>query len=198
MYTHTNTHTHTHTHKHTHTPYVYTYVCIYTFINTYIRSYIHTHTHTYRWGPLADEILHSRHRSDCPRSGRVVSHRHWSEDSCYCMQLLRMDRERFDATSSRLCLSQQYVLKSLRKRQCAECLPSDMQRRRVRKLAATWGLTKVPAEKENSRRDLFEMLESLPPSREVDEVMALFDVGQDVCSVCGRELEVEGGQVGFC
>jgi hypothetical protein len=114
------------------------------------------------------------------------------------MQLLRMDRERFAAASSRLCLSQQYVLKSLRKQQCAECRPSDTQLRRVRKLAATFGLTKVPAEKEKSRRDLFEMLDSFPPSREVDEIMALFDVGQDVCSVCDRELEVEGGQVRFC
>ncbi len=127
-----------------------------------------------------------------------MSLRHWSEDSCYCLQLLQKDRERFEAASSRLCLSQQYVLKSLRKQQCAECRPSDTQLRRVRKLAATFGLTKVPAEKEKSRRDLFEMLDSFPPSREVDEIMALFDVGQDVCSVCDRELEVEGGQVRFC
>ena len=154
------------------------------------------------WGELADAILQSRHRSDCPRSGLAGSWlsrpSHWSQDSCYCVQLLLCDRERFDAASSRLWLSRQYVLKSLKKRQCADCSPSDTQIRCVRKLAARWGLKKLPAAAEETRRDLFEVLLGLPPSREADEAMALFDLDRDLCSTCAKELEVERGQVVVC
>ena len=68
----------------------------------------------------------------------------------------------------------------------------------MRKLAARWGLKKLPAAAEETRRDLFDVLLGLPPSREADEAMALFDLDRDLCSTCAKELEVERGQVVVC
>ena len=62
------------------------------------------------WGPLADFILQSRHRSDCPRAGRAAGESSWVQESCYCIQLLLCDAKRQAAAERSLSLARERAL----------------------------------------------------------------------------------------
>eukprot|EP00960_Hanusia_phi_P076751 768604-Hanusia_phi.AAC.8 len=61
------------------------------------------------WGPLADHILRTRHRSDCPRSGSFVEVDS-ARESCYCVQLMLTDRLRLQAVNEQLSLAKEGIV----------------------------------------------------------------------------------------
>lgn len=61
------------------------------------------------WGALADHILQTRHRSDCPRSGRAAGAA-WAGEPCACLELLLADRSRVERASERLWAAREAAL----------------------------------------------------------------------------------------
>ncbi|EKX44285.1 hypothetical protein GUITHDRAFT_139835 [Guillardia theta CCMP2712] len=61
------------------------------------------------WGDLADHILRTRHRSDCPRSGSFDDV-DYARESCYCVQLMLTDKLRLLAVNEQMSLAKEGVV----------------------------------------------------------------------------------------